>query len=283
MIITTTMKKQLLQRWRWTRWRRWSASWERTATFCNKISSRRGKMIPGATLLMIVALQMKSANWWFQILKLRIFLKIGFQTTRRKRANELNKYEWHPSSAEGESHGVVTQSKVMTMMMTMMMTVMVAVLVMELWKKAKSFQLHWATIRPMTIDPQWMTLFRRLSPKRTISNISQSSLSSNSSSPRRWGSSSSTLNYMTPSIPGLKIISIVQRQPASEVDRTKPTKATKCLDVLLQVLIWYLIWSSSHLMACCDLKSVGSSSSPAKGARIAKPVVRQPVVPNSPR
>ena len=76
---------------------------------------------------------------------------------------------------------------------------------------------------------------------------------------------------------------IPQRQPASEVDRTKPTKATKCLNVLLQVLIGYLIWSCSHLMAYCNLKSIGSSSSPAKGARIAKPVARQPVVPNSPR
>ena len=55
-------------------------------------------------------------------------LKTGFQTTRRKRANELNEHEWHPSSAEGKSHRVVAQSKVVTMMMT----TMVAVLVKEL-------------------------------------------------------------------------------------------------------------------------------------------------------
>ena len=64
-----------------------------------------------------------------------LFQKNGFQTTRRKCANELNEHEWHPSGAESESHRVVAQSKVMMMMMTILMTVMtmmVAVLVMEL-------------------------------------------------------------------------------------------------------------------------------------------------------
>merc|ERR1719278_40732 len=73
----------------------------------------------------------------------------------------------------------------------------------------------------------------RLSPKRTISNISQSSLSSNSSSPR----------------------SASQLQKSIELSRPKQRSAS---------------------MSSC-------SSSPAKGARIAKPVARQSVVPNSPR
>jgi len=73
----------------------------------------------------------------------------------------------------------------------------------------------------------------RLSPKRTISNISQSSLSSNSSSPR----------------------SASQLQKSIELSRPKQRSAS---------------------MSSC-------SSSPAKGARIAKPVARQHVVPNSPR
>merc|ERR1719412_3293228 len=73
----------------------------------------------------------------------------------------------------------------------------------------------------------------RLSPKRTISNISQSSLSSNSSSPR----------------------SASQLQKSIELSRPKQRSAS---------------------MSSC-------SSSPAKGARIAKPVARQPAVPTSPR
>merc|ERR1719242_945155 len=73
----------------------------------------------------------------------------------------------------------------------------------------------------------------RLSPKRTISNISQSSLSSNSSSPR----------------------SASQLQKSIELSRPKQRSAS---------------------MSSC-------SSSPAKGARIAKPVARQVGVPTSPR
>jgi len=73
----------------------------------------------------------------------------------------------------------------------------------------------------------------RLSPKRTISNISQSSLSSNSNSPR----------------------SASQLQKSIELSRPKQRSAS---------------------MSSC-------SSSPAKGARIAKPVARQPSVPTSPR
>merc|ERR1719266_2283046 len=73
----------------------------------------------------------------------------------------------------------------------------------------------------------------RLSPKRTISNISQSSLSSNSSSPR----------------------SASQLQKSIELSRPKQRSAS---------------------MSSC-------SSSPAKGARIAKPVARQAGVPTSPR
>jgi len=73
----------------------------------------------------------------------------------------------------------------------------------------------------------------RLSPKRTISNISQSSLSSNSNSPR----------------------SASQLQKSIELSRPKQRSAS---------------------MSSC-------SSSPAKGARIAKPVARQPADPTSPR
>merc|ERR1719295_178894 len=73
----------------------------------------------------------------------------------------------------------------------------------------------------------------RLSPKRTISNISQSSLSSNSNSPR----------------------SASQLQKSIELSRPKQRSAS---------------------MSSC-------SSSPAKGARIAKPVARQSGVPTSPR
>merc|ERR1719266_2747559 len=73
----------------------------------------------------------------------------------------------------------------------------------------------------------------RLSPKRTISNISQSSLSSNSSSPR----------------------SASQLQKSIELSRPKQRSAS---------------------MSSC-------SSSPAKGARIAKPVARQAGGPTSPR
>merc|ERR1719220_1960368 len=73
----------------------------------------------------------------------------------------------------------------------------------------------------------------RLSPKRTISNISQSSLSSNSNSPR----------------------SANQLQKSIELSRPKQRSAS---------------------MSSC-------SSSPAKGARIAKPVTRQQGVPTSPR
>ena len=171
------------------------------------------------------------------------------------------------------------------MMMTMVMTVMtmmVAVLVMELWPTAKSIQLHGATIRPMT-NNEWPSSAGWAQREQFQTSLN---LRSRPTQARQGGEDHHhhhNYDYMTPSMPGLKIISIVQRQPASEVDRTKPTKATKCLNVLLQVLIWYLIWSCSHLMAHCNLKSLGSSSSPAKGARIAKPVARQPVVPNSPR
>ena len=162
------------------------------------------------------------------------------------------------------------------------MTMMVAVLVMELWPTAKSIQLHGATIRPMT-NNEWPSSAGWAQREQFQTSLN---LRSRPTQARQGGEDHHhhhNYDYMTPSIPGLKIISIVQRQPASEVDRTKPTKATKCLNVLLQVLIWYLIWSCSHLMAHCNLKSLGSSSSPAKGARIAKPVARQPVVPNSPR
>merc|ERR1719205_318795 len=69
----------------------------------------------------------------------------------------------------------------------------------------------------------------RLTPKRTISNISQSSLSSNSTSPR----------------------SSSQLQKSIELSRSKQRSAS---------------------MSSC-------SSSPAKGARIAKPVARQPALP----
>ena len=161
----------------------------------------------------------------------------------------------------------------------MMMTTMVAVLVKELWRKAKSIQLHLATIRPMT-NYEWPSSAGWAQREQFQTSLN---LRSRPTQAPQEGEDHHYhhCNYMTPS--GLKIISIVQHQPASEVDRTKPTKATKCLNVLLQVLIGYLIWSCSHLMAYCNLKSIGSSSSPAKGARIAKPVARQPVVPNSPR
>ena len=125
--------------------------------------------------------------------------------------------------------------------MTMMMTVMVAVLVMELWPTAKSIQLHGATIRPMT-NNEWPSSAGWAQREQFQTSLN---LRSRPTQARQGGEDHHhhhNYDYMTPSMPGLKIISIVQRQPASEVDRTKPTKATKCLNVLLQVLIGYLIW-----------------------------------------